>query len=338
VSALRARLQALWGGIQHWYAGHSRRDQRIIAGVLVLAVVCLAYLWGWVPLRDYRQTVADEIAEGQDRLDRAARVLGSADTLAAERESLEKRLKQSRGRLLPGRGGTLGAAALQERTNSLAAEKGITVQSTQVMNQPKEDAPEPYRRVSVRLTLSGELKPFAELVSALEYEQQLALPVVEVNRRGAVPGAKGPRTLSATVEVTGFVLSENAKADETPPENGEAAEAAGGEGPEAPTGGTGPIAAPSGGTLIPFGLKGTLPGHAGTTTTAAPAGGAATTTSPAVTTTTRPRYTTSTVPRPTTTTARARTTTTTRPIPTLPPLVPRKPPTPPAPTQDEVTQ
>ena len=224
MSALRARLQALWSGIQNWYAGHSRRDQRIILGVLTLAGICLVYLYGIVPVREYRQRVSDEISEGQDQLARSARVLGSADSLRAERSELEKRLKQTRTRLLPGRGGTLGAAALQERTNSLAAEKGITVQSTQVM---KEEAIDPYRKVSVRLTLSGELKPFAELLSGLEYDQQLAIPFVEANRRGAVPGAKGPRTIQATVEVTGFVLGEEAKGDEgAAGEGAETAEAA----------------------------------------------------------------------------------------------------------------
>lgn len=286
MSALRARFQAPWGGIQRWYARHSRRDQRIILGIFAFAVVCVAYLWAWVPLRDYRQTVAAEIVEGQEQLARAARTLGAADSLTTERENLEKRLKQARERLLPGRGGTLGAAALQERTNSLAAEKGITVQSTQVM---KEEALDPYRKVSVRLTLSGELKPFAELVSALEYGQQLAVPIVEVNRRGAVPGAKGPRTLSATVEVAGFVLSEEAKteearAEEPPPaEGGEAGEVAATEGSDAaraepaPTGagpagatptGAAPMGAAPPGAAPPIG-----PAPTGATPTgAAPAG------------------------------------------------------------------
>ncbi len=226
MSALRARLQALFGGFRRWYAGHSRRDQSIILGVLVFAGACLLYLFGWVPLREYRQRVAEEIADGQEQLARASRSLGAADSLRAERESLKKRLVQARGRLLPGRGGTLGAAALQERANSLAAEKGITVQSTQVM---KEEAVDPYRKVAVRLTLSGELKPFAELVSGLEYGQQLAIPFVEVNRRGAVPGAKGPRTLSATLEVTGFVLGEQAKAEEAAPAETEAGSEANGD-------------------------------------------------------------------------------------------------------------
>jgi len=324
VSALRARLQALWSGIHHWFAGHSRRDQRIILGVLTLAGICLAYLYGVVPLREYRQRVSDEISEGQEQLARSARVLGSADSLRAERGELEKRLKQTRSRLLPGRGGTLGAAALQERTNSLAAEKGITVQSTQVM---KEEAVDPYRKVSVRLTLSGELKPFAELLSGLEYDQQLAVPFVEANRRGAVPGAKGPRTIQATVEVTGFVLGEEAKGEEAAAgEGGEAAEAAA-EGstttttPSEATATTlpNPGGAPTGATPAPAAPTGPV------TTTAAP-GGVTTTTAPGgVTTTTAPGGATTTTatgaPASVTTTTAAGATTTTRPAGGLvPPL------------------
>jgi len=40
------------------------------------------------------------------------------------------------------------------------------VQSTQVM---KEEPVEPFHKIAIRLTLSGELKPFAELLSGFEY-------------------------------------------------------------------------------------------------------------------------------------------------------------------------
>src|SRR4029077_15546040 len=100
VSALRARLQALWARLQGWYAGHSQRDQRIIVGVLTLGATCVIYLYGVIPLREYRQRVSDEIAEGREQLSRSARILGSADSLRAERGELEKRLKQTRTHLL----------------------------------------------------------------------------------------------------------------------------------------------------------------------------------------------------------------------------------------------
>ncbi len=208
---MKERLQQLWNNGRTWYAGHSQRDQRIILGVIAATVLSLVYVVVVVPVRDFRQSVADEIGEGQQQLERAARLVGALDSLRAERESLKKRLTQARTRLLPGTSGTLGAAALQERANAIASEKGVTVQSTQVM---REETMDPYRKVSVRLTLSGELKPFAELLSGLEFGQQLVIPFVEVTRRGAIAGAKGPRTLSATVEVNGFVLAEAPKPEE----------------------------------------------------------------------------------------------------------------------------
>jgi hypothetical protein len=328
VNALRARLQALFGGFGRWYAGHPVRDQRIIMGVLVFAGICLIYLFGWVPLRDYRQRVAEEIADGQEQLARASRTLGAADSLRAERESLRKRLVQARTRLLPGRGGTLGAAALQERANSIASEKGITVQSTQVM---KEEAVDPYRKVAVRLTLSGELKPFAELVSGLEYGQQLAIPFVEINRRGAAPGAKGPRTLSATLEVTGFVLGEQAKAEEGAPAEAEGpqpnAEESNGSKPApapgsivAPTGAVTPTTvagAPTTGAGAP---STTLPG--GTTPPAVPGVVKPTTAAGAVTTTSVTGAVTTTAAVPTTAAPGAHPTTTN---PSAAPLPNRRP-------------
>ncbi len=84
----------------------------------------------------------------------------------------------------------------------------------------KEEPVEPFHKIAIRLTLSGELKPFAELLSGLEYgPQQLTIPFVELTRRGAVAGAKGPRTLQGTIEVSGYLQGEQAaKAEPEPPE------------------------------------------------------------------------------------------------------------------------
>jgi hypothetical protein len=198
----------LWAAVQRWYGGHSTRDRRILGAVGVAVVFSLVYVGVAEPIVHYRRRVADEVAEGQEQLERAARFVAARDGLRAERDDLKRRLDEAKQRLLPGGSGTLGAAALQERANSLAAEKGITVQSTQVM---KEEPADPFRKVSIRLTLSGELKPFSDLLSGLEYgPQQLTVPFLEITRRGAVVGAKGPRTLSATVELSGYLLGQQA--------------------------------------------------------------------------------------------------------------------------------
>jgi hypothetical protein len=102
----------------------------------------------------------------------------------------------------------------------------------------------------VRVTLSGEIRPLAEMLSGLEFgKTQIAIPFIELNRRGAVPGQKGPRPLAATVEATGFILARNAHAEaggDGEPAAGEGgptgpgAEGAAGEGEAAPTGENGP--------------------------------------------------------------------------------------------------
>jgi len=223
-------LRELWAAAGRWYAAHSARDRRILAGIGALAALSILYVAAVQPLIHYRQRVKTEIEEGQDQLEHAARFLAVADALRAERDDLRQRVVQAKERLLPGSSATLGAAALQERANSLAAEKGITVQSTQVM---KEEPVEPFHKIAIRLTLSGELKPFAELLSGLEYgPQQLTIPFVELTRRGAVAGAKGPRTLQGTIEVSGYLQGEQAaKAEPEPPEGAAGAPAA-----EAPPG------------------------------------------------------------------------------------------------------
>jgi Tfp pilus assembly protein PilO len=248
-------LRALWATAQRWYATHSVRDRRIILALAGALGVSLVYLAIVDPIVDYRRRVAEEIAEGQEQLERAARFIGAVETLRAERAELRQHLTQAKARLLPGGSGTLGAAALQERANSLASEKGIAIQSTQVM---KEEPADPFRKVAIRLTLMGELRQFTDFTAGLEYgPHQLTIPFVEVNRRGAVPGAKGPRTLSATVEVSGYLLAEaKPKVPEAEPAEaegeagggaGEGEAAAGGEAapgepipPELPGGGAGP--------------------------------------------------------------------------------------------------
>jgi type II secretory pathway component PulM len=214
-------VRQLWDRFQRCYAAHSPRDRGIMAGVGVLIGLSLVYLAMIEPLLHYRRSVAEDIADKQEELEHAARFLAAADTLRAERDDVHQRLEQAKQRLLPAGSGTLGAAALQERANAIAAEKGITVQSTQVM---KEEVADPFRKVSIRLTISGELKPFSEFLAGLECgPQQLTIPFLEVSRRGAVAGAKGPRTLSATVEVSGYLLGEEARK----PAEGEAAETEG---------------------------------------------------------------------------------------------------------------
>jgi type II secretory pathway component PulM len=205
------RLAALRAPLKAWYDGHSTRDRRIVAGVLAAIVLSLLYVVVVEPIRDWRHAVADEIEEGLERLDRSQRLVAALDDLRAERDELKARLGSARKRLLPGGSGTLGAAALQERANDFAASHGVTVRTAQVM---REEPADPYRKVAVRLTLSGELGSVASMLSGIEYERQLNVPFMEISRRGASSRSTGPRNLSATVEVAGFIASDASVAAE----------------------------------------------------------------------------------------------------------------------------
>lgn len=210
----RERLDAAWTPIKRWYDGHAERDRRIIAGVAFVTALSLLYVGVAVPLRERRQRVAQEIEQGLTRIEHAERLVASLPELEAERVELRARLKTARGRLLPGGSETLGAAALQERANALATEHGVTVRTTQVL---RSEPAEPYRKVSVRLTLSGSLQGIAAMLAGLEFKHELMIPFLELSRRGASARSDQPTSISATMEVAGFVSGDEEGAQEADP-------------------------------------------------------------------------------------------------------------------------
>jgi hypothetical protein len=188
------------------------------------------------PILDYRKDVAAQI----DSDSREAREVERSSSRRRTRSrpsatTLKKRLAQAKTRLSARGHRHARRRALQERTNSLAQEKGISVQSTQVM---KEDEADPFKKVSVRLTLSGELNR-SPSSSRGRVRAAARDPFIEISRRGAVAGAKGPRTLSVTVEVSGFVqggAAASGGAEGEPPAEGtgETPPGADGQAPGAP--------------------------------------------------------------------------------------------------------
>jgi hypothetical protein len=206
----RDRLAAYWKPIARWYAGYSRRDQRIILGVLVAVGLSLLYVGPIEMIRNHRASVLEEIGDAQAQVQRSEKTLRGVEALRRERDDLKQRLKVARQSLLPGGSGTLGAAALEARASDLAREKGVEVRTKQVM---REEPAEPFRRVSVRLTLAGEIGPLAGMLSGLEYEDHFTVPFMELSRRGAMVNVNAPRTITATVEVSGFVSAGGPEAE-----------------------------------------------------------------------------------------------------------------------------
>ena len=214
---LRERATQAWAPVARWYGRYSRRDQRIILGVAVVAGLSFLYVGPIQMVRDYHRSILEDTGAAQERVERGLKTLRSLDGLRRERDELKARLKVARAKLLPGGSGTLGAATLEERASELAREKGVEVRTKQVM---KEEQAGPFRRVAVRFTLAGDIGAIAGLLAGLEYENHFSVPFMELNRRGALGAPNAPRTINATMEVAGFVPSgdggaETAVVDET---------------------------------------------------------------------------------------------------------------------------
>jgi hypothetical protein len=178
------------------------RQQRlyVVLGVVVVLFV-LRFGIGW--LLDYRQGVKEDIQLTADRLANARRTVTRGPELERQLGALRQRYDEAVSHLVPGDTPTLAAAALQERVSALAVEKGVSLQTTQVM---RDEAMGPFRKVSLRITASGDLRQLADFISQLEFgDLRVNVPFIELSRRGAARRENTARSVSATLEVNGVV-------------------------------------------------------------------------------------------------------------------------------------
>ena len=217
------------------WARFSSRERRLIGAAAGVLGIYLVYLLLISPFLSYRQDLQDEITAHREQLENGKAYLMRTADLTRQRDQLQKIFQQVRSQLVPGDTPTLAAANLQNTLHSLAGEKGVEIQSTQVM---RDDTVGDFRRIAVRITVTGDLKPLADFLAGLEHgPTRVAIPFLEISRRGAVLRGKAARALSATIEVTAFLQPAQAAA------GGPAGKGAAGGGEKAPAGA--PSAAPS---------------------------------------------------------------------------------------------
>jgi Tfp pilus assembly protein PilO len=220
------------------WAGFSARERRLMGaagGVLGLFLVHLLVI---SPFLSYRQDLQDEIAGHREKIENGQAYLTRTADITRQREQLQKLYQQVHAQLVPGDTPTLAAANLQNTLHSLAGEKGVEIQSTQVM---RDDTVGEFRRIAVRITVTGDLKQVADFLAGVEHgPTRVLIPFLEISRRGAVLRGKAARALSATIEVTAFLQGAATQ---------EAATGAGAEGKGAPA--EAPAAAGKGGPVLP---------------------------------------------------------------------------------------
>jgi general secretion pathway protein M len=185
------------------WARRSARERRLIVAAGVILVLLLARQTILVPFLAYRENLRDEIEAHRAWLENASLYVTRAEEVTRQRDLLEQRLKQVHAQLVPGDTPDLAAASLQNTLHGLADETGIEIRSTQVM---RNEAVDGFRRVSVRVTVAGELRALADFLARLEYNpQRVSITFFEASKRGAVLRGQNARALSATIEVSAFL-------------------------------------------------------------------------------------------------------------------------------------
>jgi general secretion pathway protein M len=200
---------------ERWAAFSPRERYLVVAAALVSVVVVVRYspLWGF---RELQPTGEDDRWVQLQKIENYQKILAREKFTQDQGEALRSRYEQSQQRLIEGATATQVGAELQGRLSSMATDSGLNVLSSQILKEEEIDG---YRRVGVRLTLSGALDGVTRLLSSIETgPTSLAVTHVEINRKlGASrrPTAATARTtgqqatatepLTATMEIKTFL-------------------------------------------------------------------------------------------------------------------------------------
>jgi general secretion pathway protein M len=180
---------------------------RLLALTLLLVVLGGFYLLAVVPLVDF-------YAERAETLERQQMLAPRLNALAAELPALRARLvrlhaqAQNRKVTLDGSSDAIASANLESRIEALASSVGATIGSTEAL--PAE-ARGPYRRIGLRIVLSGTYETVVKLIATLE-ETNPPLVIDDLQLHGMLrrPGLPGPQEINGTLDVYGFRADQTA--------------------------------------------------------------------------------------------------------------------------------
>jgi Tfp pilus assembly protein PilO len=140
---------------------------RALALAILGVLMGLLYLGIVSPLIDRYRTGETTLTERQLLVPRLERVAAEVPTLRARLAELQA-TGTTRDVALDGASDALASANLQSRVEQLAAANGVTITSTEAI--PAEDRG-PYRRIGLRLTVSGQYDAIVKLLAAVEEAQ-----------------------------------------------------------------------------------------------------------------------------------------------------------------------
>jgi len=148
------------------------------------------------------------------KIENYQKIFARSEAADKQLQELQARYDEARNRLVPGSTPTQVGAALQGKLSQMASDAGLNVLSSQIL---KDETYGEFRRVGVRMTLSGELEGVTKMLSAIETgPADVAVTLLEINRKlGAARRPPTPSsraavataaaTLTATMEVKTFM-------------------------------------------------------------------------------------------------------------------------------------
>jgi general secretion pathway protein M len=186
---------------------------RLLALVLLAAVVLLAWQGLIMPVIAAYQTSATSIAQSRSLLERYRALAELRPHLARQLEERRSDTEASRA-YLEGPTDALAAAALQEQVRTIIADAGGELRSTQILPGKVVDEALRIQRAGLRLQLSVEVEGLESILYRLETaEPFLFIDEISIReqrvRRRRNEAEKAPE-LDVSLQVYGFVRIEGA--------------------------------------------------------------------------------------------------------------------------------
>ncbi len=165
---------------ERWEA-FSQRERYLLMAAGLCAVAVVGYYSPLSALGTLSSTGDDDRWMQVRKIESYQKILSRTQAAEQRRDQLQQRYAAAQQRLIKGATPTQVGAELQGRISSMAEDSGLQVLSSQIL---KAEEYQEFRRVGVRLTLSGKLSGLSDLLSAIEAgPSDLAVTLLEINRK-----------------------------------------------------------------------------------------------------------------------------------------------------------
>jgi general secretion pathway protein M len=189
------------------------RTGRLLAVAILVIPVVAGYLFVVAPILDFYNQGEAAIADYRMLLPRLRTAAQQLLELRANLAELQK-LASTRKITVEGSSDAIASANLQNRIEELAASAGVTISRSEAVSA---EIRSPYRRIGLRVAISGEYEEILKLLGAIE---TAAPPLIVANlhiqgmsrRVNPTAASQIPTRLDAGFEVYGFRSPEPAVA------------------------------------------------------------------------------------------------------------------------------